>query len=77
MKLTIYFYLENNIDGLSLMNDEFDQSMIKELIPILRDRILFNIARKSLRYKYEKNVNQNSITTQCMYHLIFRYLFIS
>jgi hypothetical protein len=50
----ICFCPENNIDGSILMSDEFDQSIIKELIPTLEDGVLFNITRNLLKENYEK-----------------------
>ncbi len=42
---------ENEIDGSLLINDGLDDAMIKELIPNLKHRILFNSGRKKLRYE--------------------------
>jgi hypothetical protein len=53
-QLMICFYLDNDIDGSILMSDEFDQSIIKELIPTLEDGVLFNITRNLLKENYEK-----------------------
>lgn len=46
---SIVFILENEIDGSLLLNDGFDDSMMKELIPNLKSRILFNNERKKLK----------------------------
>ncbi len=41
--------LENEIDGLLLMSDGLDDTILKELIPSLKYRIIFNGERKKLR----------------------------
>jgi hypothetical protein len=41
--------LENEIDGSLLMSDGLDDTILKELIPPLKDRINFNSERKKLR----------------------------
>lgn len=48
-EFSIVFILENEIDGSLLLNDGFDDSMMKELIPNLKSRILFNNERKKLK----------------------------
>ncbi len=45
----IFCVLENEVDGSLLLNDGFDDSMIKELIPNLKHRVLFNNERKKLK----------------------------
>ena len=49
------FVLENEIDGSALMDDSFDETMIKELIPIMRYRLKFNAERKKLRFVQRYN----------------------
>ncbi|CAF3669763.1 unnamed protein product [Rotaria socialis] len=40
---------ENTIDGGVLMDEDFDETTIKELIPNIKDRLLFSKERKKLR----------------------------
>ncbi len=47
----IFLFLENNIDGSILMSNKFDENIIK-------DRIVFDIARKSL---YQKVVDEKNM----------------
>ncbi len=43
------FLLENEIDGSVLMDDNFDDAKIQELIPKMKHRLLFMKERKKLR----------------------------
>jgi hypothetical protein len=43
------FLLENEIDGSVLMDDNFDEAKIQELIPKMKHRLLFMKERKKLR----------------------------
>jgi hypothetical protein len=42
--------LENEVDGSVLMNDNFDEAKIQELIPKMKHRLLFIKERKKLRF---------------------------
>jgi len=43
------FLLENEVDGSVLMDDNFDEAKIQELIPKMKHRLLFIKERKKLR----------------------------
>ncbi len=45
----IFCALENDVDGSLLLDDGFDDSMVKDLIPNLKHRVLFNNERKKLK----------------------------
>ncbi|CAF1152256.1 unnamed protein product [Adineta ricciae] len=53
----------NEVDGSTLMSEDFDAAMIKELIPTLKHRVTFISARKNLRVKsVVKPTGQNLLT---------------
>ena len=48
--LMISARIENEVDGMTLMNDEFDDDTIRRLIPIIKHQVAFKDARKKLRF---------------------------
>lgn len=50
VNLSIFILLDYGVNGSELMGDSLQETDIRELIPELRDRILFNKERKSLRF---------------------------
>ena len=45
---SVLIVLENEIDGSLLMSDGLDDTLLKELVPPLKYRIIFNSERKKL-----------------------------
>ena len=48
--LSISARIENEVDGMTLINDEFDDDTIRRLIPIIKHQVAFKDARKKLRF---------------------------
>jgi hypothetical protein len=53
---SMFFLLENEMDGSVLMDDTFDEAKIQELIPKMKNRLLFIKELKKLRFVLEINV---------------------
>lgn len=51
----MFFLLENEVDGSVLMDDNFDEAKIQELIPKMKHRISFIKERKKLRFVSKLN----------------------
>ncbi|CAF3896022.1 unnamed protein product [Rotaria sordida] len=55
--------LENEIDGSLLMSDGLDDTLLKELIPPLKYRIIFNNERKKLRSRQQQKSTISTANT--------------
>ncbi len=47
--------LANEIDGSVLMDDSFDEATVQELIPTIKQRLLFKKELKKLRFVNERS----------------------
>jgi len=60
----MFFLLENEVDGSVLMDDNFDEAKIQELIPKMKHRISFIKERKKLRFV--SKLNNFKLQTFCI-----------
>ncbi len=70
MVIILRIFLDNDINGSLLMSDGLDDATVKEFIPKLKHRILFNSERMKLRWIFAHL--QNSCRYILIKELFFR-----